>query len=57
MLGLFKSDPKKKLQKDYERKLSEALHYQRNGDLRTYSTLQQEAEAIYARIKELDNPN
>ncbi|MCL1483226.1 MAG: DUF6435 family protein [Marinobacter sp.] len=48
MLGLFKSDPKKKLQKAYEAKLEKALHYQRNGDLRTHSTLMLEAESLYA---------
>lgn len=54
MFGIFKSDPRKKLQKSYEKKLTEALHYQRNGDLRTYSTLMEEAEAMYAKLQELD---
>ncbi|WP_018402512.1 DUF6435 family protein [Marinobacter gelidimuriae] len=55
MLGLFKSDPKKKLQKAYEAKLEKALHYQRNGDLRTHSTLMlYEAESLYAKIQALE---
>lgn len=54
MLGLFKSDPKKKLQKAYESKLEKALHAQRNGDLRAHSTLMQEAENLYAEIQALD---
>jgi hypothetical protein len=54
MFGLFKSDPKKKLQKAYEAKLEKALHYQRNGDLRTHSTLMEEAENLYAEIQALE---
>lgn len=53
MLGFLKSDPKKKLQKQYEEKLNKALQSQRNGDLRTHSTLMQEAEAIYAELQKL----
>ncbi|MDX1635999.1 MAG: DUF6435 family protein [Marinobacter sp.] len=53
MLGFLKGDPKKKLQKEYEKKLSEAMHAQRNGDIRTYSTLTEEAEAIYAKLQAL----
>jgi hypothetical protein len=54
MFGFLKGDPRKKLQKEYERKLTEALHYQRNGDLRTHSTLMQEAEEMYAKLQEMD---
>ncbi|MFT4818428.1 MAG: hypothetical protein ACI97Y_000774 [Pseudomonadales bacterium] len=54
MLGFFKSDPKKKLQKAYEAKLEKALHSQRNGDLRTHSTLMEEAEKLYAEIQALE---
>ena len=55
MLGFLKPDPKKKLKKAYEEKLSRALHAQRNGDLRTHSTLMEEAEALYAQIQALEN--
>lgn len=54
MLGFLKGDPKKKLQKAYEEKLSKALHAQRNGDLRTHSTLMEEAEEIYSQIQALE---
>lgn len=54
MLGFLKSDPRKKLQKEYESKLEKALHAQRNGDLRSHGTLMEEAEKIYAEIKTLD---
>ncbi|WP_166253772.1 DUF6435 family protein [Marinobacter salicampi] len=54
MLGFLKGDPKRKLQKDYEKKLTEAMQAQRNGDIRTYSVLSQEAEAMYARLQEME---
>lgn len=54
MLGFLKGDPKKKLQKAYEGKLTKALHAQRNGDLRTHSTLMEEAEEIYSQIQALE---
>ena len=53
MFNLFKANPEKKLQKAYEDKLTEAMQAQRNGDIRAYSALQQEAEAIYARLESL----
>lgn len=54
MLGFLKGDPRKKLQKAYEAKLTKALHAQRNGDLRSHGTLTEEAEKIYAEIRALD---
>lgn len=54
MLGFLKGDPKKKLQKAYNDKLAKALHAQRNGDLRTHSSLMEEAEALYAEIQALE---
>lgn len=53
MFNLFKSNPQKKLQKAYEEKLTEAMQAQRNGDIRRYSTLQEEAEAIYVQLEAL----
>ncbi|WP_404364604.1 DUF6435 family protein [Marinobacter sp.] len=55
MLGFLKGDPVKKLQKEYEKKLTEAMQAQRNGDIRTYSTLTEEAEAMYAKLQALKN--
>lgn len=54
MFNMFKADPQKKLQKAYEDKLSEAMKAQRNGDIRGYSALQEEAEAIYAKLENLN---
>lgn len=57
MFQLFKGNPRKKLQKAYEQKLTQAMHAQRNGDIRSYSTLQEEAEKLYAELQELEkNP-
>ncbi|NGO90118.1 DUF6435 family protein [Vreelandella stevensii] len=53
MFGLFKRDPKKKLQQDYERKLTEAMQASRNGDMRANATLTAEAEALLQEINRL----
>ncbi|MFB9869318.1 DUF6435 family protein [Vreelandella sulfidaeris] len=54
MFGLFKSNPKKKLQQDYERKLQAAMEASRNGDMRANATLTEEAEALLAEIKRIE---
>ncbi len=51
MFGLFKKDPLKKLQKEYEAKLEEAMQMQRNGKIREYSFLSSEAEDIRSKIQ------
>ena len=51
MFGLFKKDPLKKLQKEYEAKLEEAMHMQRKGKIREYSFLSSEAEDIRLKIQ------
>ena len=51
MFGLFKKDPLRKLQKEYEAKLEEAMHMQRNGKIREYSFLSSEAEEIRLKIE------
>ncbi|GGC95165.1 DUF6435 family protein [Vreelandella lutescens] len=53
MFGLFKRDPKKKLQQAYERKLQAAMEASRNGDMRANATLTEEAEEILAEINRL----
>lgn len=54
MFNLFKKDPVAKLKKQYDSKLEEALQYQRNGDIKNYSMLTQEAEKILAKIDTLE---
>tara|TARA_B100000700_G_scaffold28456_2_gene27256 strand:+ start:20755 stop:20925 length:171 start_codon:yes stop_codon:yes gene_type:complete len=51
MFGIFKSDPTKKLQKAYERKLEQAMEAARNGDMHTNATLTAEAEALREEIE------
>ena len=53
MFGLFKKNPTKKLQKQYEAKLQQAIHMQRNGKIREYSFLTAEAEEIRAQLEAL----
>ena len=53
MFSLFKSDPVKKLNDRYSSKLTEAMNAQRNGDIRAYAFLTEEATEIYRQIEEL----
>ncbi len=55
MFSIFKKDPVKKLNKLYEQKLEEAMHAQRNGDIKSYSLITAEAEDIYNEIKSLES--
>jgi hypothetical protein len=54
MFGLFKSDPVKKLRKQYSAKLEEAMLAQRNGDIRSYATLSEEAAALWKQLEPLE---
>ncbi|MEM7363806.1 MAG: DUF6435 family protein [Pseudomonadota bacterium] len=51
MLSLFKRDPTRRLRKAYEQKVQAAYQAQQNGNVRQYSLLTAEAEALK---KELD---
>ncbi|MPS30980.1 MULTISPECIES: DUF6435 family protein [Salinivibrio] len=55
MLSFLKPNPVKKLKKQYEAKQQQAFQAQRNGDIRGYSLLTEEAEKIDKQIKELEN--
>ncbi|MDP4639310.1 MAG: DUF6435 family protein [Pseudomonadales bacterium] len=50
MFEFLKQDPLKKLNKAYQQKLTQALTAQRNGNIRGYSLLTEEAEAIRLEI-------
>jgi molybdenum-dependent DNA-binding transcriptional regulator ModE len=52
MFGLFKSDPVKKLEEEFARKMTEAVEAQRNGKLELYAKLTAESEDILKRIEE-----
>lgn len=55
MFGLFKKDPVKKLEKERNRVLADAMEAQRSGDLKTYGELTERAEALADQIAELRN--
>lgn len=55
MFGLFKKDPAKKLEKEYERLMERARDMQRSGDLRAYAVLIEESETILSKIEALKN--
>ncbi len=54
MFSFFKSDPLKKLNRVHEQKLEEAMHAQRNGDIRGYAMITAEAEEILLKIKAIE---
>ncbi|WP_125717670.1 DUF6435 family protein [Pseudoalteromonas rubra] len=54
MFQFLKRDPVKKLRKAYDAKLEEAMHAQRNGDIRGYAMLTSEAEALWQQIEQLE---
>ena len=53
MFGLFKKDPIKKLEKEYQQLMEEAMHIQRGGDIKAYSAKVAEAEEVMKKIGEL----
>ena len=54
MLGnLFRRNPVNKLKAKHEKLLFEAMQAQRNGDIRKYSFLTTEAEALLVEIEKL----
>ncbi len=54
MFGLFKSDPKKKLQKEIDQLSAKALTFQRNGDLREYGRLMKKIEELEKKKELID---
>ena len=55
MFSFLKSDPVKKLKKDYEKKMAEATAAQRGGDIKLYATLTSESEKIWSEIQKLES--
>ena len=54
MFNIFKSNPINKLNKQYQQLLTQGMEAQRNGDIRKYAELTEQAEKIYTQIKELE---
>ena len=48
--SLFTSDPTQKLNKERDRKYRQAVHYQRNGNLREYASLIKEISILEENI-------
>jgi|TARA_B100001013_G_C24189183_1_gene276739 hypothetical protein len=57
VFNLFKSNPTKKLRRQYDKLLERAMHAQRNGDIKTYSMLTAESETLYKQIEAIENKN
>jgi hypothetical protein len=53
MFHWFKSDPLKKLRKQYDDKMLEARDLQRKGDIQAFAQKSAEAEAIMQEIERL----
>jgi cell fate (sporulation/competence/biofilm development) regulator YlbF (YheA/YmcA/DUF963 family) len=57
MFGLFSKSPEKKLQAEFEKLQQQAFEAQRNGNIRGYSELTAEAEAVRQQIEALKAAN
>ena len=55
MVGFFQRDPSKKLRKQYDMKLEQAMLAQRKGDIKTYSMLTAEAEELWSEIEDIES--
>ncbi|MEL6864385.1 MAG: DUF6435 family protein [Bacteroidota bacterium] len=53
MFGLFKKDPVKKLEKEYEALMAKGRDIQRSGDLKAYAKIVAESEEILKKIDAL----
>lgn len=54
MFGIFKGNAVKKMRKEYDQKSTQAMLAQRKGDIKTYSMLTAEAEALWQKIEALE---
>ena len=52
MFSLFKKDPIKALDKEYNALLTQAMNAQRNGDIEGYGELTAQAQAVYQKLEE-----
>jgi len=57
MFDFLKTDPKKKLEKEYSQKMEDAMKAQRNGNIDLYAQLTAEAENILRKIELIDKKN
>ena len=57
MFSFLKSDPTKKLRKTYDQILEKAMQAQRGGDIRLYSELTEQAEAVKVKLDDMKAKN
>lgn len=57
MFGFLKPSPVKKMKKQYNQKLEQAMLAQRKGDIHRYAMLTAEAEALWSDIETLEKNN
>ncbi|KKO45724.1 hypothetical protein WG68_08380 [Arsukibacterium ikkense] len=57
MFSFLKPNPAKKLRKAYDSKLEQAMHAQRNGDMRLFADLTEESEQIWQKLTALEKAN
>ena len=57
MFSFFKRDPVRKLNKLHDEKLEQAMFAQRNGNIKAYAMITEEAENIALQIKALESQN
>ncbi|MDF2177008.1 DUF6435 family protein [Aliiglaciecola sp. CAU 1673] len=55
MFSWFKSDPTKKLRKQYDTLLEQGMQAQRAGNMRLYAELSAKAEALWQQIEKAEN--
>ncbi|WP_415904039.1 DUF6435 family protein [Neptuniibacter sp. QD48_55] len=53
MFSFLKQNPEKRLKKEYNAKLEQAMNAQRCGDIEKYSFLTREAEELYEKLKQV----
>jgi len=53
MFGLFKKDPAKKLEKEYDALLKKGMDLQRGGDIKGYAQVMAQAEEVMKKIEGL----
>lgn len=51
MFSLFKKNPSKKLEKQYNRLLEQARDAQRSGDIKLFAELSAQAEAVWKQVE------
>ena len=56
MFNLFRKDPNKQLEKEYQKLLEEAMQLQRKGDIKAYAKKMDEAEQVLKLIEEKKEP-